>query len=375
MSAGWTRHWLQVCRGHDDYRSRVTLNLDAGAVRLAAQLVDLPSVSFDESAIADAVFDALISLPHLTVQRVRNCVIASTRLGRDSRVVLAGHLDTVPAAGNESARLDEQTKTLFGLGSCDMKGGVAVMLRVLAAASNPRRDITAIFYDCEEVASEHNGLGLIAREHPELLTCDVAILLEPSNAGIEAGCQGTLRAIVSTSGKRAHTARAWRGENAIHAAGEVLLRLSKYEPRKPVIDGLQFHEGLQAVGINGGVAGNVVPDACEVTVNFRFAPDRTAEQAQAHVRDVFAGFDVEFTDCAAGAAPGLSQPGLVELIDKVGGTVQPKLGWTDVARFSALGVPAVNFGPGDPALAHSPDEHVSCEQIERCEHVLVDWLT
>lgn len=365
---------MQVLRGHDHYRSRVAIDLDVGAVRLAAQLVDLSSVSFDESGIADAVYDSLVSLPHLSMQRLRNCVIASTSLNRNSRVLLAGHLDTVPPAGNASARLDGQTKTLYGLGSCDMKGGVAVMLRVLSAVSTPRHDITAVFYDCEEVASEHNGLGLIARESPELLTCDVAVLLEPSNAGIEAGCQGTLRAVVRTSGRRAHTARAWRGENAIHAASEILLRLSVYEPRMPVIEGLQFHEGLQAVGIHGGVAGNVVPDNCEVTVNYRFAPDRTAEQAQAHVRDVFAGFDVEFTDCASGAAPGLHQPALMELIDRVGGIAQPKLGWTDVARFAALGVPALNFGPGDPALAHSPEEHVSFEQIERCEQVLIDWL-
>ncbi|MBU6213620.1 MAG: succinyl-diaminopimelate desuccinylase [Actinomycetales bacterium] len=353
----------------------MALDLRAGVAGLAAQLVDLPSVSFQEALIADEVQAALASLPHLSVRRVRNCVVASTSLGRSSRVVLAGHLDTVPAAGNEKARIDAQAGVLHGLGSCDMKGGVAVMLRVLAAVAQPSRDVTAVFYDCEEVASEHNGLGLLAREHPEVLACDMAVLLEPSNAGIEAGCQGTLRAVVRTTGRRAHTARAWRGENAIHSAAPILARLAGYQPRTPVVEGLQFREGLQAVGIAGGVAGNVVPDACEVTVNHRFAPDRDVQQAQAHVREVFTGFEVEFTDCAAGALPGLGQPALADLIARVGSEPHPKLGWTDVARFAALGVPALNFGPGDPALAHAPDEHVLLEQIERCEQVLTAWLS
>ena len=290
-------------------------------------------------------------------------------------MVLAGHLDTVPAAGNQAARIDAESGVLHGLGSCDMKGGVAVMLRVLAAVRQPGRDVTAVFYDCEEVASEHNGLGLLAREHPEVLACDMAVLLEPSNAGIEAGCQGTLRAVVRTRGRRAHTARAWRGENAIHAAAPILARLADYQPRTPLVEGLRFHEGLQAVGVSGGVAGNVVPDECAVTVNYRFAPDRGEQQAQEHVREVFAGFEVEFTDCAAGALPGLAQPALADLLARVGTPPQPKLGWTDVARFAALGVPALNFGPGDPSLAHAPDEHVLVEQVERCERVLTAWLS
>lgn len=362
------------CR-HAHYRSRVSLDLHAGAASLAAALVNLPSVSFEEARIADEVQAVLTQLPHVTVQRVRNCVVAQTHLGRSSRVVLAGHLDTVPAAGNENARIDAQAGVVHGLGSCDMKGGVAVMLRVLAAVAAPSRDVTAVFYDCEEVASEHNGLGLLAREHPELLSCDMAVLLEPSNAGIEAGCQGTLRARVRTSGRRAHTARAWRGDNAIHAAAPVLATLAAYQPRTPVIDGLQFHEGLQAVDIRAGVAGNVVPDVCEVTVNYRFAPDRSDVQAKAHIQELFAEWDVEFVDCAAGALPGLGHQALAELIAHVDREPQPKLGWTDVARFAALGIPALNFGPGNPELAHSPEESVTVAEIERCEQVLTSWLS
>ena len=361
--------------GHGDYRSDVTLDIGSGVVALTRQLVDVPSVSFNESALAEQVHDALLALQHLDVTRIGNCVVARTALGKPTRVLMAGHLDTVPAAGNDRAQLDEATAVLRGLGSCDMKGGIAVMLRVLQCVANPSRDITAVFYDCEEVASEHNGLGVLAQRDAELLRADMAILLEPSNAGVEAGCQGTLRAVVRTTGVRAHTARAWRGKNAIHAAADILARLNDYTPREPLIHGLQFREGLQAVAISGGVAGNVVPDDCAVTVNFRFAPDRTAAQAQEHVREVFQGFDIEFVDVAAGAMPGLDTPVIAEFIAAVGADVQPKLGWTDVARFSELGIPAINFGPGNPEFAHSPDEQVPLADLLACESVLVDWLS
>lgn len=360
--------------GHGDYRSDVSLEVSAGIVPLTAQLVDIASVSFTEDTLATAVHSSLSDLSHLVVERIGNCVVASTSFGRSQRVLLAGHLDTVPAAGNERATLDTAGSILQGLGSCDMKGGIAVMLRVLHAVNTPSYDITAVFYDCEEVASEHNGLGKLATTHPQLLAANLAILLEPSNAGVEAGCQGTLRAEVRTHGLRAHTARAWRGRNAIHDAAEILTRLTAYEPRQPVIDGLHFRESLQAVAINGGVAGNVVPDVCTVTVNHRFAPDRNAEQAQQHVREVLAGFDVEFTDVAAGALPNLGNSLIAGFISDVGATVAPKLGWTDVARLAHLGIPAINFGPGNPELAHSPDEHVEVAQLESCEQALARWL-
>lgn len=349
------------------------LDLATDAATLTQQLVDIESVSLHEQEIADAVEAALRALPHLTVSRHGNNVVARTDLGRPERVVIAGHLDTVPLNDNLPAR--REGGIIHGLGSCDMKGGDAVMLRIAATVAEPTRDLTFIFYDAEEIAAEHNGLGKLAASHPELLAADLAILMEPSNAGIEAGCQGTLRVEVRTTGERAHTARAWRGVNAIHAAGEVLRRLEAYEPRKPVIDGLEYHEGLNAVAIRGGVAGNVVPDACVVEVNFRFAPDRSEAEAEAWVREFFDGYDVTLTDSAPGALPGLARPAARAFLDAVGGEAAPKFGWTDVARFSALGVPAVNFGPGDPLLAHKQEEHVPVEHIERCEAVLRRWLT
>jgi succinyl-diaminopimelate desuccinylase len=288
-------------------------------------------------------------------------------------VVLAGHVDTVPVNANLPSRVEDGI--LYGLGSCDMKGGVAVGLKLAATLPAPSRDVTYVFYEAEEVEADRNGLGLISAAHPDWLAADFAVLMEPSNAVVEAGCQGTMRAEVSTSGVRAHSARSWNGVNAIHAAGAVLERLAAYEPRRPVIDGLRYHEGLNAVGIAGGVAGNVLPDACTVTVNYRFAPDRSVDEAADHLAGVFADFEVAITDSAPGALPGLDRPAAAAFVEAVGGEVNPKFGWTDVSRFSALGVPAVNFGPGDPELAHSQGEHVPLAQLQHCLDSLTAWLS
>lgn len=350
------------------------LDLTADAVSLTRQLVDIESVSRNEQAIADLVEAALRALPHLTVVRRGHTLVARTSLGRPSRVVLAGHLDTVPVNGNLPSRLDEAAGILHGLGTCDMKGGDAVILRLAATVMEPVHDITFVLYEAEEIDSVYNGLRLLSESDPELLEADFAVLMEPSNAVVEAGCQGTLRVDVRTRGERAHSARSWRGVNAIHGAADVLNRLREYDARKPVIDGLEYHEGLNAVGISGGVAGNVIPDECVVSVNYRFAPDRTEAEALEFVTGFFAPYDVTVTDSAPGALPGLDRPAAKAFIDAVGGEVNPKFGWTDVARFTTLGVPAVNFGPGDPMLAHKQEEHVPVAHIERCERELRAWL-
>jgi succinyl-diaminopimelate desuccinylase len=348
------------------------LDLTADTITLLEQLVNIESVSKNEQRIADAVEAALRPLGHLEVSRHGNSVVARTSLGLPERVVIAGHLDTVPLNDNLPAVRDGDV--LRGLGTCDMKGGVAVMLKLAATVPAPNRDLTFLFYEAEEIESEFNGLHLLSQSDPDLLQADFAILMEPSDAVIEAGCQGTLRVDVTTRGERAHSARSWMGVNAIHKAGAILDRLNAYEARRPVIDGLEYHEGLNAVFISGGVAGNVLPDVCTVQINHRFAPDRSEAEAAAYVREFFAGFEVELTDTAPGALPGLDRPAAKEFIEAVGGEVNPKFGWTDVARFSALGVPAVNFGPGDPMLAHKQEEFVPVEQVYRCESVLTTWL-
>jgi succinyl-diaminopimelate desuccinylase len=349
------------------------LDLAADPADLTATLVDIPSESGAEGELAATVEAALRDqAKHLEVTRSGNAVLARTRLGRPSRVVLAGHLDTVPLNANLPVRRDGEY--LHGLGTCDMKGGVAVMLHAAATVMQPRHDLTFVFYDCEEVEAQRNGLGRVEREDATWLDGDLAIVCEPSNAVVEAGCQGTMRVELRTTGARAHTARAWMGSNAIHALGDALARLAAYQPRSVDIDGCGYREGLQAVRVTGGVSGNVVPDEAVLAVNHRFAPDRTPADAEAHLREVFAGYELTVTDVAAGALPGLSAPAAAELVAAAGGEPVAKLGWTDVARFATRGMPAVNFGPGDPTLAHTQQERVPIEDIHRCAEVLTRFL-
>ena len=349
------------------------LDLTADTVTLTEQLVNIFSVSLDEQEIADQVEQALTGIDHLVVTRRGNTVIARTDLGRDERVVIAGHIDTVPLNDNLPARRDEEF--LHGLGSCDMKAGVAVALKLAAELTEPNRDVTYIFYEAEEIEAEHNGLTKLSESDPDLMKADFAILMEPSNAVVEAGCQGTMRVDVRLGGERAHSARSWMGDNAIHKAGAVLRLLDGYQARTPVIDGLEYHEGLNAVFIKGGVAGNEIPDECVIEVNYRFAPDRDEAAAEAFLREFFEGYDVTVTDSAPGALPGLDLPAAKAFIEAVGREVNPKFGWTDVARFTSLGIPAVNFGPGDPMLAHKQEEHVPVEHLERCERQLREWVS
>jgi succinyl-diaminopimelate desuccinylase len=350
----------------------VDLDLSLNVTTLTAVLADTESVSGSEGPLADAIEAAVRRLPHLEVYRNGNAVVARTSLGRPQRVVIAGHIDTVPVAANVPSHADGDM--LYGCGTSDMKSGVAVALRLAAGIAEPGRDVTYVFYDCEEVQAERNGLLRLSRAAPDLLAGDLAVLMEPTGGVVEGGCQGTLQAEVTARGKRAHSGRSWLGVNAIHEAGAILDVLRGYRAREPEVDGLTYHEGLNAVGISGGVAGNVIPDECVVKVNYRFAPDRSAEQAVAHVRELFAAWDVTMTDVAGGARPGLEAPAAASFTDAMGGTPRAKLGWTDVARFGELGVPALNYGPGDPEQAHRADEHVLLPAITACEAKMRAWL-
>jgi succinyl-diaminopimelate desuccinylase len=345
---------------------------------LTAELVDIPSVSRDERALADHLEARLRALPHLDVTRHLDNVVARTELGRASRLLLAGHTDTVPVNGNAGARVEGDV--LHGLGSSDMKAGVAVALALAEAIPEPAIDVTWVFYAGEEIEAAANGLGHLFRDRPELVAADAAVVGEPTDGLVEGGCQGTLRLAVTLAGARAHTARPWKGVNAIHRLGEVLRVVSTYEPRCPVLDGCEFREALQAVSVEGGVAGNVVPDRAVLHLNHRFAPDRTPEEAEAAVRELLAptlsaGDEVELLDSAPGALPGLAHPLLAALVERSGAPVRAKLGWTDVARIAAHGIPACNFGPGDPTLAHHRDERVARDPIEGCYRALAEVLT
>ena len=348
------------------------LDLTQSGPDLTVALCDVESVSGDEKALADLIEQSLRDVPHLTVDRDGDAVVARTSLARAERVVLAGHIDTVPLGDNLPCRVEGGR--IHGCGTTDMKSGVAVQLRLAAHLPEPNRDVTYVFYDHEEVEADKNGLGRIARTSPEWLAGDFAVLMEPTNATVEGGCQGSLRAEVVLRGHRAHSARSWLGSNAVHAAGEVLRRLEAHDAEQVEVDGLVYREGLNAVGITGGVAGNVIPDECRVSVNYRFAPSRSEGEAADVVRKVLEGYDVEIVDSAPGALPGLSEPAAAAFVAMVGREPLPKFGWTDVARFSALGVPAVNYGPGDPGVAHQREEYCDVAPILECEERLLAWL-
>ncbi|WP_068171436.1 succinyl-diaminopimelate desuccinylase [Rothia sp. ND6WE1A] len=360
------------------------LDIHQDVAQLTADLLDIYSVSGEEKRLADAVETALTNLENLEITRDGDSIIARTDFGKDKRVVLAGHLDTVPLPAVEGSEgtvpsvWKEETgeRVLFGRGATDMKGGVAVQLALAAHLTDSAYDITYVFYDHEEVSSELSGLGRLMRNHAEKLTdADFAVLLEPTDGTIEGGCNGTMRFWIHTQGLRAHSGRAWKGKNAIHQLADILTRLSNYESQTYDVEGLAFREGLSAVEISGGVAGNVIPDEASVHINYRFAPNKTLDEAIAHVEEVFAGYDLDFVDQSSAARPGLDAPMSRSLIESVGQEPKPKYGWTDVARFSEIGISAVNFGPGDALLAHSDNEHVKASDIQRTYEQLKNWLT
>ena len=364
------------------------LDLRQDVALLTAAIMDVNSVSGNETGLADAVETALRGIPQLHVVRDGDALIARTELGLPERVILAGHLDTVPLPITDGARGTVPSSwdsgvpgqgVLYGRGATDMKGGVAVQLALAATlfddGAEPKRDVTFVFYDHEEVEAAKSGLGRLVRHHGGLLDGDFAILLEPTHGTVEGGCNGTSRFQATTVGEAAHSARAWMGSNAIHAAAPILSRLAAYEPQTVNVDGLDYRESLNAVKIHGGTAGNVIPDRCVVEINYRFAPDKSPDQAEAHVRELLEGFDVVRTDAAAGARPGLNHPAAASFVAAVGAEPKPKYGWTDVARFSELGIPAVNFGPGDPLLAHKDNEHVDADAIRECLRALRSWLS
>ena len=342
-------------------------------------------MSREESDIADDVERQLRSCHPLEVVRIHDNVVARTHLGRASRVVLAGHLDTVPGAPGLELRLEGDT--LRGLGSADMKGGLAVMLQLARdvtaqpADDAPLLDVTFAFYSGEEIARQHSGLLQIEGADPTLLAGDAAVLGEPTNGRIEAGCQGVVKLEVRLGGRRAHIARPWTGINAIHRLGPLLERVESFEERRPLIDGCEYRETLQAASVHAGVAGNVVPDEVTVILNHRFAPDRDEQEAVGRLEawlspslDADLGDGCRALDTSPSAPPALAHPLLRSLARATGTAPVAKLAWTDVAYFSERGVPAVNLGPGDPEVAHTATEHVTGEQLGRVYAILRDLI-
>lgn len=353
------------------------LDLTRDLPDLLLDIVNIESVSGNEKDLADQVEAALRAQPHLEVRRDQDAVVARTQAGRGSRVVIAGHLDTVPVANNVPGRMDAGMRggQVWGRGAVDMKGGIAVMLSLAAKLAIPTRDITWVFYDHEEVESSLNGLGRIAREHADWLDGQFAVLMEPTSATVEGGCQGTIRVRLAAQGVASHSARSWLGKNAIHALRPALDLLTDFPIIDVEVDGLTYREAINATAVGGGIAGNVIPDRAFLDVNYRFAPHRSTDEALARVHEWFAGFDIEVLDVSPGARPGLDRPAAKEFIAAVGATPRAKYGWTDVARFSELGIPAVNFGPGDPGKCHADDEACEVADLHACADALRRWLS
>ena len=352
------------------------LNLSGDVAELTRELVDIESVSGNEGQIADAIEQALASCPHLSITRDGNAIVAKTNLGLPKQVVIAGHIDTVPVAANLPSKLMsfEREQVIWGRGTVDMKAGLAVMLKLAAEITKPVMDVVWVFYDQEEIEATKNGLGRLVRNHPELIKGSFAILCEPTAATIEGGCNGTMRVELALSGIKAHSARPWMGSNAIHKLGGALHILNAYIPEEIEVDGLIFRESLNAVMVSGGVATNVIPDQATLTLNYRFAPSRSVEDATEYLKKMFPDNDFSVVDSASGARPGMNSPEAMAFVDAVQAPVNPKYGWTDVSRFSEMGIPAVNYGPGDPNKAHADDENVPASQIYACEVGLRKFL-
>ena len=352
------------------------LNLSGDVAELTRELVDIESVSGNEGQIADAIEQALASYSHLSITRDGNAVVAKTNLGLAKQVIIAGHIDTVPVADNLPSKLMsfEREQVIWGRGTVDMKAGVAVMLKLAAEITKPVMDVVWVFYDQEEIEATKNGLGRLVRNHPELIEGSFAILCEPTAATVEGGCNGTMRVEIAPAGIKAHSARPWMGSNAIHKLGGVLNVLNAYMPEEIEVDGLVFRESLSAVSVSGGIASNVIPDQALITLNYRFAPSRSVADATNHLKTMFQDFELNVVDSAAGARPGMNSPEAKAFVEAVSAPVNPKYGWTDVARFSEMGIPSVNYGPGDPNKAHADDENVPASQIYACEAGLRKFL-
>jgi succinyl-diaminopimelate desuccinylase len=340
------------------------------------ELVSISSLSHHESALATHVENSLRANANLEVERVGDNVVARTTGHHATRVIVAGHLDTVP--GDSSLTVIEGDE-LIGLGACDMKGSLAVML-ALALDEAPRSlEVTWIFYAREEISRSESGLVELIELRPDLVLGDVAILAEPTAGAVEAGCQGTLRVRVDVVGQRAHTARPFTGRNAIHRVAEIITRVAQYVPRTVVLDGVEFAEQLQVVFVDGGVAANVVPDAATITINHRVAPDRSRDDAASWLRSYLGdliedGDEFLVVDWAPSAKPMLTNERLEALVKLTGTPPRGKWGWTDVATFQELAIPSTNFGAGDPLLAHRSDEKITRDELELFERVLRDWL-
>jgi succinyl-diaminopimelate desuccinylase len=339
-------------------------------------LVNIPSVTGSEGRIATAISERLLPIWTLSgVQRFGNSLVVGQRSDRPL-ISIYGHLDTVPEQdGNGVARVDGGV--MHGLGTSDMKSGLAVMIHLLEddAVMAGDFDVVGVFYDKEEGPADENGLAGVLERAPWLLQSEFAIVMEPTDLKLELGCNGTMNAEVVFRGKAAHSARPWLGENAVTKAGEWLAEMHKLEPRAEIISDLEYREVFTVTRAGAGIANNIVPAEFSVNLNYRFPPSLSIREAEARLRDVAAPADaVVIRDAAPSGAIPEGNKHLLRFESLLGGEPLPKQGWTDVARLTEVGIPAVNYGPGDPSLAHQAGESVALANLDVAHSVLRHFL-
>jgi succinyl-diaminopimelate desuccinylase len=336
------------------------------ADRLAArtlELVDFPSESRDEAALAAHVLGVLRDGGVAVRDAGDTCVLAGTTArGERPLVLLAGHLDTVPAQGNRPGRRDDDA--VHGLGASDMKGAVAVMIELALAAPEANVDLGYVFFGREELPITDSALSRLLEREPSLREADLVVVMEPTSNAIHAGCLGNVNAAWTFHGRSGHSARPWFADNAIHRAADGIHAVAAVEPVPREFDGLTFTEVVSVTRINGGIASNVIPGEAIAQVNYRYAPGRTPAEAEAWLRDLLEPYGTVEIDGNAPSAPvAVANPLVQRLIATGDLEVAPKQAWTPVAEFAGVGVDAVNFGPGEPAQAHTRDEYVPIDAL------------
>ncbi len=348
----------------------------ASIVELLTTLVDIPSVTGDEARIATFVSERLRAAGTGEVMRSGNGVVwRGPQRGRPL-ALLAGHLDTVPPNDNARARLDGDK--LFGLGTTDMKGGVAVMLALLEGLdlARLRFDLALVFYDAEEGPADGNGLGRLLHEMPWLRQAAFAVLLEPTDGAVELGCNGVMNAEVRVTGRSAHAARPWTGVNAVERAAPWLAEIVHFPTTPVTLQGIEYRETLQVTTLHAGRARNVVPDELVVNLNHRFTPDHTIADAERKLRALVpAEFELRIVDAAPAGKVAADHPEVAAFIRRFGLRTAGKQGWTDVARFTEAGIAAFNFGPGVPDLCHVRDEYCPIANLEPACRMLAEFLS
>jgi succinyl-diaminopimelate desuccinylase len=331
------------------------------------ELIDIPSPSRGEEAIAAHV-SSILRGGGVEVEELGDCCLVGGSRRRKERpfVILAGHLDTVPAQGNIPGSID--ANSVHGLGASDMKGSLAVMIELALAGVGQGEqggvDFGFLFFSREELPADESSLTPLLAANAGLQSADLALMMEPTSNMIQAGCLGNCGATWRFSGRSGHSARPWLADNAIDRLGEGIAAIAALEPVEHRFDGLIFREVISVTSVSGGIARNVIPGEASAYLNYRFPPGISLDDAEARLRSICEPFgEIEVESSSPSGAVRIDEPLAAQLIEIVGAPVEPKQAWTPVAEFEGAGIAAINFGPGAPSAAHAVDESVELDAL------------